>query len=164
MTRPTYMITTAIPYANGAPHIGHAYERVATDAFARWKRLDGFDVLFVTGMDEHGQKMQRTAEKEGLTPQALALGRYAYQRKSGDVEVRMSVENAGGAKTWEASRFLGRAPSANSPDPAELEKRRADLQAEVDRLRRENAAQAAKIQQLERTLRVLETRLGIEKQ
>ena len=72
MTRPTYMITTAIPYANGAPHIGHAYERVATDAFARWKRLDGFDVLFVTGMDEHGQKMQRTAEREGLTPQQLA--------------------------------------------------------------------------------------------
>ena len=66
------MITTAIPYANGAPHIGHAYERIATDAFARWKRLDGHDVLFVTGMDEHGQKMQRTAEKEGLTPQALA--------------------------------------------------------------------------------------------
>jgi len=72
MTRPTYMITTAIPYANGAPHIGHAYERIATDAFARWKRLDGFDVLFVTGMDEHGQKMQRTAEREGLTPQELA--------------------------------------------------------------------------------------------
>ncbi|WP_281803045.1 methionine--tRNA ligase [Methylocystis echinoides] len=70
--RPTYMISTAIPYANGAPHIGHAYERIATDAFARFKRLDGFDVLFVTGMDEHGQKMQRTAEKEGLTPQGLA--------------------------------------------------------------------------------------------
>ncbi|WP_256366346.1 methionine--tRNA ligase [Methylosinus sp. Ce-a6] len=70
--RPTFMITTAIPYANGAPHIGHAYERIATDAFARFKRLDGFDVLFVTGMDEHGQKMQRTAEREGLTPQQLA--------------------------------------------------------------------------------------------
>lgn len=70
--RPTYMISTAIPYANGAPHIGHAYERIATDAFARWKRLDGYDVLFVTGMDEHGQKMQRTAEKEGLSPQGLA--------------------------------------------------------------------------------------------
>ncbi len=70
--RPTYMITTAIPYANGAPHIGHAYERIATDAFARFKRLDGHDVFFVTGMDEHGQKMQRTAEKEGLTPQGLA--------------------------------------------------------------------------------------------
>jgi methionyl-tRNA synthetase len=70
--RPTYMITTAIPYANGAPHIGHAYERIAVDAFARWKRLDGYDVLFVTGMDEHGQKMQRTAEREGITPQGLA--------------------------------------------------------------------------------------------
>jgi methionyl-tRNA synthetase len=70
--RPAYMITTAIPYANGAPHIGHAYERIATDVFARWKRLDGHDVLFVTGMDEHGQKMQRTAEQQGLTPQQLA--------------------------------------------------------------------------------------------
>ena len=82
--RPTYMITTAIPYANGAPHIGHAYERVATDAFARWKRLDGYDVLFVTGMDEHGQKMQRTAEKEGLTPQSLADRTAAEFQHMGD--------------------------------------------------------------------------------
>ncbi len=70
--RATFYITTAIPYANGAPHIGHAYERIATDAFARFHRLDGRDVLFVTGMDEHGQKMQQTAAREGLTPQALA--------------------------------------------------------------------------------------------
>jgi methionyl-tRNA synthetase len=70
--RSPFYITTAIPYANGAPHIGHAYERIATDAIARFKRLDGFDVLFVTGMDEHGQKMQRTAAREGLTPQQLA--------------------------------------------------------------------------------------------
>lgn len=70
--RPTFYITTAIPYANGAPHIGHAYERIATDAIARFKRLDGYDVLFVTGMDEHGQKMQQTAAREGLTPQGLA--------------------------------------------------------------------------------------------
>jgi methionyl-tRNA synthetase len=70
--RSPYYITTAIPYANGAPHIGHAYERIAADAIARFKRLDGFDVLFVTGMDEHGQKMQRTAAREGLTPQQLA--------------------------------------------------------------------------------------------
>jgi methionyl-tRNA synthetase len=67
-----FYITTAIPYGNGPPHIGHAYERIATDAIARFKRLDGFDVLFVTGMDEHGQKMQRTAAGEGLTPQQLA--------------------------------------------------------------------------------------------
>lgn len=72
MSKPKYYITTAIPYANGAPHIGHAYERIATDAIARFKRLDGYDVFFVTGMDEHGQKMQQTAAREGLTPQALA--------------------------------------------------------------------------------------------
>ena len=58
---PRFYITTAIPYANGAPHIGHAYERIATDAIQRFMRLDGRDVLFVTGMDEHGQKMQQTA-------------------------------------------------------------------------------------------------------
>jgi methionyl-tRNA synthetase len=69
---PTFFITTAIPYANGAPHIGHAYERIATDAIARFKRLDGYDTLFVTGMDEHGQKMQQTAAREGITPQQLA--------------------------------------------------------------------------------------------
>ena len=83
--RPAYMITTAIPYANGAPHIGHAYERIATDAFARWRRLAGFDVFFVTGMDEHGQKMQRTAEKEGLTPQGLADRTAAQFEQMGDV-------------------------------------------------------------------------------
>lgn len=71
MSEPFY-ITTAIPYANGAPHIGHAYERIATDSFARFQRLDGRDVLFVTGMDEHGLKMQQTAAREGLTPQELA--------------------------------------------------------------------------------------------
>jgi methionyl-tRNA synthetase len=70
--RPKFYITTAIPYANGAPHIGHAYERIATDAIARFKRLDGSDVFFVTGMDEHGQKMQQTAAREGITPKALA--------------------------------------------------------------------------------------------
>src|SRR5450631_2242211 len=67
-----FYITTAIPYANGAPHIGHAYERIATDAIARFMRLDGRNVLFVTGMDEHGLKMQQTAAREGLTPLALA--------------------------------------------------------------------------------------------
>ena len=67
-----FYITTAIPYANGAPHIGHAYERIATDAIQRFMRLDGREVLFVTGMDEHGLKMQQTAAREGLTPLALA--------------------------------------------------------------------------------------------
>ncbi len=69
-----FYITTAIPYANGAPHIGHAYERIATDAIQRFMRLDGHDVLFVTGMDEHGLKVQQTAAREGVTPQAFVDG------------------------------------------------------------------------------------------
>ncbi|MFB0833159.1 methionine--tRNA ligase [Arthrobacter halodurans] len=67
-----FYITTAISYPNGVPHIGHAYEVIATDAMARFKRLDGYDVFFLTGTDEHGQKMLQTAEKEGITPRELA--------------------------------------------------------------------------------------------
>ncbi len=67
-----FYITTAISYPNGAPHIGHAYELIATDALARYKRLDGFDVFFLTGVDEHGQKMLKTAREEGLSPGELA--------------------------------------------------------------------------------------------
>ena len=63
--KPTFYITTAISYPNGAPHIGHAYEALATDSLARFKRLDGFDVFFLTGTDEHGQKIQQTAAKQG---------------------------------------------------------------------------------------------------
>ena len=66
-----FYVTTAIPYANGAPHIGHAYERIATDAIQRFMRLDGRDTLFVTGMDEYGLKVQQTAAREGVTPQAF---------------------------------------------------------------------------------------------
>ena len=71
MTKPFY-ITTAISYPNGVPHIGHAYEAIATDAIARFERLDGRDVLFLTGTDEHGLKMKQTAIKEGISPRALA--------------------------------------------------------------------------------------------
>ncbi|AVA21574.1 methionine--tRNA ligase [Rhizobium sp. LEGMi198b] len=67
-----FYITTAIAYPNGKPHIGHAYELIATDAMARFQRLDGLDVFFLTGTDEHGQKMQQTARAEGLTAQQLA--------------------------------------------------------------------------------------------
>ncbi len=66
-----YYITTAIAYPNGAPHIGHAYELIATDAIARFMRLDGRDVFFLTGTDEHGQKMQQTAAKANMTPRQL---------------------------------------------------------------------------------------------
>jgi methionyl-tRNA synthetase len=66
-----YYITTAIAYPNGAPHIGHAYEAIATDAIARFMRLDGHDVFFLTGTDEHGIKMLQTAAKENVTPRQL---------------------------------------------------------------------------------------------
>jgi len=62
-----FYITTAISYPNGPPHIGHAYEVLATDGLARFKRLDGYDVLFLTGTDEHGQKIQQTAARAGKT-------------------------------------------------------------------------------------------------
>src|SRR5215813_12645540 len=69
--KPRYYLTTAISYPNGPPHIGHAYEVIATDAIARFMRLDGYDVFFLTGTDEHGQKIQQTAAKEGLTAKQL---------------------------------------------------------------------------------------------
>ncbi len=68
--RPKFYLTTAISYTNGPPHIGHAYEVVAADAIARFKRLDGHDVFAMTGTDEHGQKVQRTAEARDVTPKA----------------------------------------------------------------------------------------------
>ncbi|MFC3960505.1 methionine--tRNA ligase [Nocardia jiangsuensis] len=67
-----FYLTTAIAYPNGAPHIGHAYEYISSDALARFKRLDGYDVFFMTGTDEHGQKMQQTAQAEGVPVQELA--------------------------------------------------------------------------------------------
>jgi methionyl-tRNA synthetase len=67
-----YYVTTAITYPNGEPHVGHAYEYIATDAIARFKRLDGFDVRFLTGTDEHGLKMVETAAAEGIPIAALA--------------------------------------------------------------------------------------------
>ena len=63
-----FYITTAIDYANGSPHLGHAYEKVLTDIVARFRRLMGDEVKFLTGLDEHGQKVQMSAEKAGVTP------------------------------------------------------------------------------------------------
>ena len=66
----TFYITTPIYYPSGKLHIGHAYSTVAGDAIARYKRMRGYDVMYLTGTDEHGQKIQRKAEAAGLTPQA----------------------------------------------------------------------------------------------
>jgi methionyl-tRNA synthetase len=71
MAAKPYYLTTAIAYPNGPPHIGHAYEAIATDAIARFMRLDGYDVFFLTGTDEHGLKMEQTATREGLSAREL---------------------------------------------------------------------------------------------
>ncbi len=63
-----FYLTTAIDYTNGSPHIGHAYEKVLADVIARYRRLRGDEVYFLTGVDQHGQKVQQTAEKEGVNP------------------------------------------------------------------------------------------------
>ena len=63
-----YYITTPIYYVNDKPHIGHAYTTLACDVMARFKRLDGYDVTFLTGTDEHGQKVQQAAEENGIDP------------------------------------------------------------------------------------------------
>ncbi|MEJ6784856.1 methionine--tRNA ligase [Aminobacter sp. Piv2-1] len=72
MSREKFYITTAISYPNGKPHIGHAYELIATDALARFQRHDGKDVFFLTGTDEHGIKMLQTANREGISARELA--------------------------------------------------------------------------------------------
>ena len=69
--KPSYYLTTPIYYVNDKPHIGHAYTTLACDVLARFKRLDGFDVMFLTGTDEHGQKVQKSAEDKGIDPKAF---------------------------------------------------------------------------------------------
>ena len=83
MADPFY-ITTAISYPNGRPHIGHAYEAIATDAIARFQRLAGRDVFFLTGTDEHGLKMAQTARDKGIEPAALAEEMSAYFKQMDD--------------------------------------------------------------------------------
>jgi methionyl-tRNA synthetase len=87
----TYFITTAIAYPNGIPHIGHAYEAIATDALARFQRLDGKDVFFLTGTDEHGQKMIQTAASEGMAVAELAA-RNAGRFKEMDQRLNISFD------------------------------------------------------------------------
>lgn len=74
MSKPTYYITTPIYYPSNKLHIGHSYTTVAADTMARYKRLRGYDVMFLTGTDEHGQKIERRAMEEGITPQAFVDG------------------------------------------------------------------------------------------
>jgi methionyl-tRNA synthetase len=97
-----FYITTAISYPNGEPHIGHAYEAIATDAIARFERLDGRDVFFLTGTDEHGLKMKQTAQKEGLSPRALADRNSARFR---EMAAALSLSNDDFIRTTEPRHY-----------------------------------------------------------
>jgi methionyl-tRNA synthetase len=107
MAKSAFFITTAIAYPNGAPHIGHAYEAIATDAIARFMRLEGYDVFFLTGTDEHGQKIQQTAAKESLTARQLVDRNVLRFRAMVD---RMNCSNDAFIRTTEPRHY--RASSA----------------------------------------------------
>jgi methionyl-tRNA synthetase len=102
MTRNAYYVTTAIAYPNGEPHIGHAYEMVATDAIARWRRLEGRDVFFLTGTDEHGLKMVQTAQREGIETRALADRNSARFR---ELAGALNISNTDFIRTTEDRHF-----------------------------------------------------------
>jgi methionyl-tRNA synthetase len=93
-----YYLTTPIYYVNGAPHIGHAYTTIAADVLARWKRIDGYDVFFLTGTDEHGQKVEKAARDAGLEPQEFTDQISATFR---ELTERMAISNDDFIRTTE---------------------------------------------------------------
>ena len=97
-----YYITTAISYVNGRPHLGHAYEAISTDAMARFKRLDGYDVHFLTGTDEHGQKVEKSALDAGQEPQAFTDEIAQYFR---DMCALLNISNDDFIRTTEPRHY-----------------------------------------------------------
>jgi methionyl-tRNA synthetase len=114
MSSEPYYITTAINYPNGRPHIGHAYEAIAADVVARFQRMMGRDVFFLTGTDEHGLKMAQTARERGVAPAELADEMSAYFR---EMDAFLNISN---------DRFI------RTTEPAHHEASRAIWQAMAD--------------------------------
>lgn len=100
----TFYITTPIYYVNGAPHIGHAYTSIAADVLARWMRLDGRRVFFLTGTDEHGQKVEKAAADAGRDPQDFVDGLAAEFE---DMTRRMNISNDDFIRTTQARHKAG---------------------------------------------------------
>lgn len=122
--KPTFYITTAIDYVNGAPHLGHAYEKILTDVMARHKRLDGFEVMFLTGTDEHGQKVAKTAEANGKEPKEFCDEISLKFRAMGKL---LNLSNDDFIRTteprhYEASKAIWNAIKDNNPDDIYLDK------------------------------------------
>ncbi len=97
-----YYITTAIAYVNGPPHLGHAYEAISTDVMARFKRLDGYDVHFLTGTDEHGQKVEKSAIEAGKDTQSFCDEIAGAVR---DMDAMLNVSNDDFIRTTEPRHY-----------------------------------------------------------
>ena len=93
-----YYITTPIYYINDVPHIGHAYTTIAADIMARYKSICGFDVFFLTGTDEHGQKVEKAAEQQGISPKELAE---RTVHRFSDLWETLNISNTGFIRTTE---------------------------------------------------------------
>jgi methionyl-tRNA synthetase len=102
--KPKFYVTTPIYYVNGPPHIGHVYTSIACDVMARFKRLDGFDVFFLTGTDEHGQKVEKAAADAGLGPQEFT-DRISDEFR--DVAARMNISADDFIRTTEPRHKAG---------------------------------------------------------
>ena len=102
-TTEKYYITTAISYTNGNPHIGHAYEFITADALARYHRVLGYDTFFVTGTDEHGQKVAASAEKAGLDPLTHCDG---YVNAFMDLDKKLKISYSDFVRTTEDRHVL----------------------------------------------------------
>ena len=105
----SFYITTAIDYVNGSPHLGHAYEKVLTDVIARFRRLMGDKVHFLTGVDEHGQKVQQSARKRGIQPQQFCD---EVSQEFRNLCTRLNISNDDFIRTTEP-RQVGRARRAS---------------------------------------------------
>ena len=99
-----YYITTAIEYANGEPHLGHAFEKIGADAIARYRRLCGDTVHLLVGTDDHGLKVARAAEAAGVTPREQADGISALFRRAWDT---LGIDHARFARTTSAEHVAG---------------------------------------------------------
>lgn len=124
MSNKNYYITTAISYVNGAPHLGHAYESILTDVMARFKRLDGYDVMFLTGTDEHGQKVAKTAEANDMEPKAFCD---KIAKKFIDMTADLNMSNDDFIRTteprhYESCQAIWNAIKENNPDDIYLDK------------------------------------------
>ena len=85
MSKPKYYISTGIAYTSCRPHIGNTYEIVLADSIARYKRMEGYDVYFQTGTDEHGQKIEEKANAAGITPKEYVDNVYMIVKANWDV-------------------------------------------------------------------------------